>query len=226
MVNPVVVISHERSGTHFLINTIRLHFGFEPGVVNFPFAMPELGKAAVSDADPAVIRKSHHQAQCFGHQIDELLARNHVFYIIRDCRAVMVSLFHYWEKSDSFPNPESLKELAVMDPQAEPWDQYRVGNPSTMVERWTDHISGWEPFFDRLTVVTYENLSNRFREEVMRIGCVLGRHPQEPIQKPPLRKNVVTVHRGLADGWMDEMTQRLSAKIWRMAGPQRRWLSP
>jgi hypothetical protein len=92
-----LVVSHERSGTHFLMNTLAANFGYVARPwLNFDF---ELG---LNFHAPSALRaffgglhgrpvlnvvKSHHAAGFYAEILGDLLEQFHVFYVVRDPRA-------------------------------------------------------------------------------------------------------------------------------------------
>src|SRR5438132_1444947 len=97
------VFSHERSGTHFLMNTLAANFGYiarpwfnfdyELGI-NFhaPAAIMKVFQP-MHDKPVLNIVKSHHGYGFMAESIHYLLEQFHIFYIYRDPRDVMLS---YW----------------------------------------------------------------------------------------------------------------------------------
>ena len=113
----VMIVSHERSGTSFLINTIALNFDqYLPEVDsegaiqrvdidgrNWNFADPDemekfLHDARFHDMPLANIFKSHHPREYFDPVWEYLLEQFHVFYIYRDGRDVMASFWRHVRK--------------------------------------------------------------------------------------------------------------------------------
>lgn len=226
---PILVISHPRSGTHFLINTISLNFGLTHEVINLPSGNPS-AFLTNSWTEPEKIRKSHHQAWWLTQpDLQELTERYSVFYVIRDYRAVFVSMFHYFNgispRIRMFPHYSTFPEMLKSNPIDYPWDAaYSKVRASTYPELWMTHIDSWQPWFNRLCVVSYEDLSLRFEQTVWRTSAFLKRMPVGQIQRPALKAHSVSPYRGLWDGWKDELTQRLSMKIWRQVKRHRHWL--
>src|SRR6187200_2098494 len=97
----IAVVSHERSGTHFLMNSIAKCYGYLAAPwINFDY---ELGlnfyhPATIGaffgqfrDYYPANIVKAHHSFAFFEGAFDEIVSDFHIFYVSRDPRDVMVS---------------------------------------------------------------------------------------------------------------------------------------
>ena len=90
------VISHERSGTHFLMNTLALNFGylakpwwnfdFELGLNFHSFDNLYEYLKQVHDRPVINVLKSHHHMDFFQEFIDYVTSQFHIFYIYRDPR--------------------------------------------------------------------------------------------------------------------------------------------
>lgn len=225
---PILVVSHERSGTHFLINTIAVNFGLSNEVLNLPGGDPT-AVALDTATSPELIRKSHHQAHWFGERIQDVIRENTVFYVIRDCRGVLVSLYHYFISTrgiPEFPCFERLPDLIDACPSDYPFDAaYSKVKASNFPQRWALHIESWEPHFGDICVVTYADLSKRLPETVWRIAAHLKRCPVGDIRRPDKRLYSVAPYRGVFNGWQTEMRQRDSARVWRMVRRHERWLT-
>lgn len=89
---PVMVVSHERSGTHFLMNSLASEFGyvsnpviaFDPPVVNINFFSPPTIEdyfQKTKGRRSRNIRKSHHQFDFFRPVISSIGSNIHIFYI-------------------------------------------------------------------------------------------------------------------------------------------------
>lgn len=219
---PIIVVSHERSGTHFCINSIALNFGLSGNVIN-------MAGSSIPDPsiEPEIIRKSHQQSVCFGSDIDRLLDENKVIYVIRDCRAVMVSCFHLFNAyPDSFPATKSMEEFLILNPSIfESGNGTTVIKPSSMVNRWMAHIDTWALFFSRICVVTYEGLSLDFESEVKKISDFTGLNPatENPI-KPNLWSGSVFPRVGTIDSWKTDMTPDQSDKISKLTDRHSKWM--
>lgn len=228
---PILVISHERSGTHFLINTIALNFGLSNKVINFPVGEPTVAALALGSFHPEKIRKSHHQAHWFGEFVSDILNAYNVFFVIRDCRGVMVSLYHYFQNvstfNQTFPVFDRLTSLIDARPSDYRFDSdYSLVKAQNFPERWAIHIDSWQSFFPDMCVVTYKELSTQHTATVWKIAAHLNRLPAEPIQQPRLGEMYsVSPYRGVLNAWKEEMTQRDSSRVCRMVQRHERWLT-
>jgi hypothetical protein len=169
------VISHERSGTHFLMNTILVNCYIKQGHHTIgewfgPYDEPErrfehidaFNEKWEQAAKEASIIKSHCDRDLF----EARYRKAKIVYILRDPRDTMVSWFHYLN-SDAFHqyNPQvsdhhSDSVSRFLRKPVSPFLKYGFslhGRFSNVVERWASHIKGWIDAPDTL-VVHYETL--------------------------------------------------------------------
>ena len=184
----ILVVSHERSGTHLLINAIAVNFGYlclridvddtllgplvEPG--NFSAWFREAGDEPLSN-----IFKSHHPFACYASDIPEFAERFHIFYIHRDGRDVMTSFWRYankwqWEEA---PKRDRVGDFMRAPPTGKITALDRHPAP-TMLARWVNHVDGWlgagAPW---ATIIRYEDLLSDFEPALDTIGRALGTEP-------------------------------------------------
>ena len=93
---PALVLSHERSGTHFLMNTLALNFGYRPYTdlderPGFdPRSTPQALEFLLAQWPAQTVLKSHHQAELI--PALPLLAKAFaIFYVMRDPRDALLS---------------------------------------------------------------------------------------------------------------------------------------
>ncbi len=214
---PALVVSHERSGTHFLMNTLALNFGYQPYVdlderPGFdPHSTPQLLNFLLGTAwPPRTVLKSHHQAEVLLPVLPWLADLYRVFYVVRDPRDALLSL---WRFVASSPAGEGPCTATVGDfLRAAPAGRllrYQRRAAATMVERWRLHVEGWSDAADRLGgrlhVVRYDDLDQTFAPTVARLAAALrpaaapslAPTPPGP-PEPPLRPSKVldVIHPG------------------------------
>lgn len=186
---PVTVLSHERSGTHFLMNAIAAEFGYasHPHVsldrpvvhINF-FHPPSIAQFyAKSEADKAaLIRKSHHQFSFFAPVIDAVLAHSHLFYIYRDPRDVMHSFRHFLNSWAWFEGPKvAVAGDFIRAAPAGQMLRYQYHQLPDMLDRWRVHVEGWldaELQWPAIEVVRYEELVEDYDAVIDRIASAKG----------------------------------------------------
>jgi len=202
----VAVISHERSGTHFLMNTLALNFGyitdpwwnfdFEHGL-NFhaPHGLHYYLKQ-VHNQPVLNVLKSHHPIAFFYEFIDYHLDQFHVLYILRDPRNVMIS---NWKLINELPWDEGPKTKSVSDfMRAEPRGammRYQKKQEKNLLMRWKNHVAGWLDFAEtergrQMVLIKYEDLNGRFSDTVTRIGHRIGLNDGSP-KRPAFTENVI-----------------------------------
>jgi hypothetical protein len=166
----VIVVSHERSGTHFLINTIAQCFEYKNTAISLDHTK------GVDWRDPRAFRnwiaqyqgrfvpnvfKSHHAYPFFAPLLDELRTEFAVFYIQRDGRDVMTSFwtflnrlpFHGWG-----PRRSTVGDFMRAPPTGR-ITQYQFNPyPITMLERWVDQVEGWNRNGLPVHRINYESL--------------------------------------------------------------------
>lgn len=202
----ILVLSHERSGTHFLMNTLSLNFGYvsQPWI-NFDY---ELGlnfySANVVSAffkqmhqRPILnIVKSHHQSGFIADCIDYLTDEFHVFYIYRDPRDVMIS---FWQLIAGFSWDEGPKTSTVGEfMRAAPRGgmlRYQKSQAATILHRWKEHVEGWAdiaetPAGQKIIMLSFESLNLNFDETLKHIGQQIGQPAATPM-RPTKNVNVV-----------------------------------
>lgn len=203
----VMVVSHERSGTHFLMNTIALNFGYvsdpwidiDHNTVVNPWAYENIlflinqamGKNVVNTF------KSHHAVEFFLPILDRILEEFVIFYI---WRADKDKLFESVRKHfNDFPwhcgpKCESGYELQLSAPSGA-CTRYQVHAHENMLERWNAHVKGWtklEREHKNVVLIQYEVLDKHFEREVIKIGRYLVDLPPSPPIRPPRNVNVIT----------------------------------
>jgi len=229
-----LVISHERSGTSFLINTI---------AVNFPHYLPEFvpGKSEGNNAqgvqrvdldgqgwnfaDPQQmcdflfgsqfddlpvrnIFKSHHPYEYFEPVLDEALEQYCVFYICRDGRDVMKSFWRHIRKQGYMTGPTTftLGQFIRSAPSGANSRYHGHCIPDNMVERWDYHVVSWiESRKTGVCYVTYEELSDEFETTVGYIGEYLEMDMPNHITRPIL--GGVHPDKGVVGDWNNYFTE-------------------
>ncbi len=228
-----LVVSHERSGTHFLMNTLAENFGYiaRPWV-NFDFNLtinfhsPEAigsffgfmrGKPVLN------IVKSHHPFAFFDAVIEEILDEFHVFYIHRDPRDVMVSFWNLVRrfKWDEGPKTGSVGEFMRASPRGAIL-RYQKEQVPTLLDRWKAHVEGWAcdapaAVRERLIIVRYEDLNSDFEATVRAIGERMGITCADAV-RPAVGHNVVVPGKGEVGGHRALFTPEDHAFVKAVAG--------
>ncbi|CAN5543475.1 hypothetical protein BH10ACT1_BH10ACT1_18100 [soil metagenome] len=198
---PALVVSHERSGTHFLMNTLRLNFGYQPRTdleqrPGFdPGSTPQMLAFLLQPWPLTSVVKSHHQAAFFP-VLPRLAERFHLVYVVRDPRDALLSFWRYLAASPPGIGPRAATAggFARVAPCGFVAGYQRTALRS-MTERWRVHADGWLEALERLgdaaTLVRYEDLDRRYPDEVERLAAVLDVTPPAEVRRPSLHEWVI-----------------------------------
>ena len=185
------VISHERSGTHFMINTILRNTYAKRGWHNvgewFGPYDNHTDRFAHIDAFNSTWEQARKQraiikSHCDRDLIEAQYKRAKVIYVLRDPRDTLTSWFHYLNRDEFYHhNPqvpdhrcESFAEF--LRRPLSPFLKYSYslhGNFSNVAERWASHVSGWLGTPGTL-VCRYEQLHRDYRFVLGRVADFLG----------------------------------------------------
>lgn len=205
-----LIISHERSGTHFLLNTLILNFGYHPKRIDldYPLGLNFHSPRALArffrqfrGRPISNIFKSHHSFGFFEPILDSLLDEFHVFYVYRDPRDVMTSFWRFlstlrWDEGPKTPDVGSF----MRSPPSGAMLRYQKRQIATCLERWEAHVRPWLAAgrgreSAPLTFVRYEDLHLSFERTVRELAVRLGRPCEGPVRPDP-RIGVVGPWRG------------------------------
>lgn len=187
----VIVFSHERSGTHFLMNTLAENFGYvvapwwnldyETGL---NFHAPSLIFHHLDRAWnlPVLnIVKSHHSLSFVEPILPQLAAEYAIFYIYRDPRDVMRS-YWYWLQTlqwDEGPKLVSLSDFIRTAPRGGML-RYQKEQQPNMLKRWAAHVDPWRAYAEKvgqknILALRYEDLDCHFSDTLVNIANFLQR---------------------------------------------------
>lgn len=210
----IMVVSHERSGTHFLMNTLANNFGFQshPWVdldnpIWLPYVPQNIGRellliAQNNETEMAIV-KSHHNVKFFEGILDDISKLYHIFYIYRDREDTLRSCWKHFkdirEKQNWNGGPycQTYEEFKRSEPYAACM-RYQYQQYPTMEERYNDHVKGWLEQGNVITV-KYEDLNEDFNKTVMTIKDRIG---LAMFHGEPLRP---TKGKTIQDGMFNEM---------------------
>ena len=206
-IKKAMVVSHERSGTHFLMNTLDknfsyvsrpwINFDFELGI-NFHSSKAILNFFRKLHNKPVLnIVKSHHHFSFFSSIIQYLTTQFHIFYIYRDPRDTMASFYRLIDhfQWDEGPRTSGISEFIRAQPRGGIL-RYQKEQEPDMLSRWQNHVLSWYDYArenGNITLIKYKDLNLNFDKTVERIGHVLGENVEEPI-RPGIDENVI--HKG------------------------------
>ncbi len=191
---PIMIITHERSGTHFCMDCLRnffqdtykrqypfqktrnLYWVFPtlPIEKNLPFFISSLQNSKSRPLIKTHVTtdiKDHVQKDLFHSLFEE---SDHI-YVIRDGRDVLVSYFYFRIK---FDNGSHNFSNYLRSPQ-------RIGHRN-VVKYWADHVIEWREQLGQDKFIGFESLRNNMTETVTSLGNSLGltrnNSPIQPIQ--------------------------------------------
>lgn len=216
-----IVVSHERSGTHFLMNTLARNLGYISSPwVNYDFVT---GMNLYSSNHALMffrhvhgksllnIVKIHHQASFFSEIIDYIMDQFHIFYIYRDPRDVMVSFWRLiqtnkWEAGPVAATPGKFMRMAPRGALL----RYQMEQAPTLLHRWKSHVEGWADMSaasgdQKIIMVRYEDLNLRFDETVERLGQTTGRSVTSPA-RPDTAGSVINPGQGKVGSFRELFT--------------------
>lgn len=236
----IVICSHERSGTHFLIDTISSNFleyrdgssqrvdldyrqSIDPGWTGM-YCDPDQMRYCLShdkfgkDIDGKFIQgifKSHHPYEFFEPIHDYLLDNFAVFYIARDGRDVMTSFWrHAWTAPIGLvPRAFTVGQFMRLQPYGIIDRYHGKATPHDMIDRWNKHIVSWlyKPIAG-VCYVSFEQLKNDFGSTVARIAKHLSLDVPERPRVPPLAG--VTPWKGEVGSWREFFTESDEEFFW------------
>jgi hypothetical protein len=202
---PVMVVSHERSGTHFTMNTVAACFDYisDPWIdfdrhqFNINYYHPqsvtslllELGGWKTAD-----ILKSHHEYAFFQEVMAALQNVFHVVYVYRNPADVMVSFWrflHTWYWTEG-PKTDTALTFAKTAPMGRLM-RFQMRQYDTMLDRWANHVEHWlraSTLSRNIHVVKYEDLVDHYEAVVKGLGDAMGLVPSR-IVRPSRHESVI-----------------------------------
>jgi hypothetical protein len=203
----VLVISHERSGTHFLMNSLAANFGYIASpFINLDWSLGVNYFSAVAFQDLfskfqsysiANLFKSHHSLDFYRDFLPDNTFGFKVIYIYRDIYEVAVSYHEHlkglpWHEG---PHQSSLSEFLRQVP-AGAMTRYQYRQVHSMVDRWVQHVESaleCQSLFNPsdFLMIDYRDLNTRFEETVNRIASKLGLSPTVSVFCRPPRDQAV-----------------------------------
>jgi hypothetical protein len=201
-----LVVGHERSGNHFLMNTLARAYGYVANpwfnIDLFPHPInyfhPGTLERLLMDAGArrmANVGKSHHAAEFFDSILKNLQKRYVIFYIHRDPVDVMLS---YWRIIDHWPWREGPRrndpaDFALAEPEGQML-RYQMRQRRNLLDRWAAHVEGWTEAAKnqhRVVIVRYSDLKDRYAATVERFADALHESPRN-LTPPSRNENVIT----------------------------------
>lgn len=176
-----LLASYPRSGNtwlRFLVASLA-----HPDVeVDFTFisqVVPDIHECPLRDlrqlSEPRIIKTHEAWRPCYQRGV----------YIVRDPRAVLVSMHNYMKTQGAVPEDVAIEEFAA-----------RFLEGDVPFGRWDLHVRGWLDGPENVLVVRYEDLKNDIRGVLPRIALALG-----------LSRDQGSIERAILQGSFDRMRQ-------------------
>lgn len=189
---PLIVVSHERSGTHFTMNAIGKCFDYvsRPWIdldlhqINVNYFAPRVLSDTLqklAQMRPANLIKSHHEFRFFADIIEEVGRAYRLVYVYRSPADTLAS---YWRLLNAYPWMEGPKCATVLEfstsaPMARLL-RYQYHQYGTMLDRWANHVRGWTEAaraFPAIRLVRYEDLRDDYEAVIRDLGAWMGLEP-------------------------------------------------
>ena len=147
------------------------------------------------------IYKSHMQHHSLSYIWDDFVKNWYVFYIMRDGRDAITSLWRFYQKRNRFKG--TVGEFMRSAPPAEE-SAYKeaIRKPKTVLQMWTYHIESWIGFpKNQVFYVHFEHLLGGFEKVIKAVGEFIDLKPYQNIQKPSRSDNVIMPGPGIAGSY-------------------------
>lgn len=115
----------------------------------------------------------------------------YLFYVIRDGKDAITSLYNLYKTRDKKVKGETIGEfLKGSLPAAESAYKVAIKKPTTVLDMWNYHIESWvgKP---KIFYVHYEDLIEKFESVVRAIGKFINMTPPKTIISPSKTDNVI-----------------------------------
>lgn len=229
---PIIVITHERSGTHLLINLINYDkngqfytIGFIPQQIPYTlenYKHHTYKDIVVNSYMENIVCKSHHQVEFMNPYLDFLFDKYTVIYLKRNLGDVLVSYYKfipYPKDLDKFPkfedwifsNPDDIGRKFLLPYSPDP---HVIIEPKDYTDRWKLHIDGWMKHKDKMLVLNYEDILLDFDNQKLIIENYIGKKIGDKI--PDVNdKNLPNFNpgKGIIGEYKNWMNQELQDKI-------------
>jgi hypothetical protein len=188
-VKKIIVASFQRSGTHFLINNMSTNFvDVEDGWVDVVHGKNNRWVTEVNGRNliqkireqlldvyyPNSARKcvkTHYQMYFFERDLDAILEKYDILYIVRDPRDTMVACFNYYNNTnfERFVKEPSFSkflraELWTTPTEVQPFS-FSFVKPRNIVDKWNKHVLSWMHYEGKgVTFVRFRDLKEKLSD--------------------------------------------------------------
>lgn len=200
-----MVVSHERSGTHFMMNTVAACFDYisnprgdiDGRQFNINYYHPQSLQTLMlklTGLRVANILKCHHEFDFFSSIITAFEGAIDIIYIYRNPADVMASFWRFLHTLGWVEGPKAgtVLDFATAQPMGHLM-RYQYRQYDTMLDRWANHVEHWVAAKSRaknIHIVKYEDLDRRYDDTVTSLGARLGLKPRR-IKRPSRDKDCV-----------------------------------
>ena len=207
----IIIVSHERSGTHYLMNSI----AYNSGYTVHPFIPISNSSLSINLQNHNAIHnffscfekhnisnifKSHHHFDFYKKEFDYLKEHFFFIYIYRDPRDIMVSFWNFLKVYPWVgPKKETIFEFLKSKPEGS-MIQYQLKQYKNILERWGEHVKSWLLNNDKeikrnILFIKYEDLNLSFEKTLKQIFSFINIKNTTSI-KPSTSKDVLSPGRG------------------------------
>lgn len=238
MNKPLLVITHERSGTHLLINIINhkkngqfFTIGYIPKVKDKVYTIEEFKFQTYKDITcysylEDIVCKSHHQVEFMKPYLDFVFNKYYVIYVEREVKDVLTSYYKFLfdDKKGIIPpfeewifmKPDDVGQnyLTNGDNHIKGTDPHILIEPNNYIERHKIHKNGWLEYKDNLLHITYEDILNDFNITKEKIEDYIKR--DIGLRIPDINdKNLPNIapNKGIVGSYKEVMSRELIQKI-------------
>ena len=188
----VIVNSHERSGTHFLMNSIEHCFGFYKANPYLDFGLVRLsslvnfydGKSLskffnkLIDEKNSSIIKSHFNADFFYDLEKETLNKIKFLFIYREPISVLKSFWIFLHNCSWYEGPKinDFNKFCFSEPSGQMLT-YQYRQYENFVIRYLSMIDGWLKFKEinkNILFISYDELNSEYSNVIKKIGLFLN----------------------------------------------------
>lgn len=198
----IMVVSHERSGTHLTLNSLH-----ENNCANVPTNSFNLINDFLLTYNDSRILKSHHHADWFD---DSVFKKYKVIYVKRNLFDTLTSMYFYLNEHTYFGTFDTIENFVWSTPPAEK-DDYSFTPQKTFIDRILQHRISYES--KPVITVNYETIVNNydvFKEQMNSLSISVTDTKPNPFD---LSLQVVSPRKGIVGDSKNHMSSELIRDI-------------